>query len=160
MRYFLDTEFNGFCGDLISLALVPEFDTYRSYNSEDISIDSLYLATICKDPVPWVAENVIPLVDIGGPKYLSISQFGREITQYFRTTLYMTGDPRIEIITDWPDDIRYFCECLITKPGEMVDLGSLAFQMIRVDAYPTKLVGAVQHNALWDARALRALFVD
>jgi hypothetical protein len=160
MRYFLDTEFNGFGGGLISLALVPESDTYRTYHNEDIPLDSLYLATICKNPEPWVAENVIPLVDIGNPEYVPISQFGHKIAEYFRVHLYMTGDPRIEIITDWPDDIRYFCECLITKPGEMVNLGSFAFQMIRVDAYPTTLPGAVQHNALWDARALRHLFVD
>ncbi len=29
------------------------------------------------------------------------------------------------------------------------------FEMHRVDAYPTMLPGAVQHNAYWDAMALR-----
>jgi hypothetical protein len=32
---------------------------------------------------------------------------------------------------------------------------SIKFEMHRVDAYPTTLPGAVQHNAYWDAMALR-----
>ena len=31
MRYFLDTEFNGFGGDLLSLALVPEHGADEFY---------------------------------------------------------------------------------------------------------------------------------
>lgn len=58
------------------------------------------------------------------------------------------------LFADWPDDIRYFCQALITAPGEMVNIPRLTFHIVRVDAYPTTLEGAVQHNALWDARAL------
>ena len=63
------------------------------------------------------------------------------------------------IIADWPDDIRYFCQAIITAPGQMVNIPRLTFELARVDAYPSQLAGAVQHNALWDARALRALFI-
>lgn len=145
MRYFLDTEFNGFGGELISLALVPE----------DINAPELYLASVCKNPVPWVKENVIPRIYVNGKtSVFSVFLFGHQIVKYLK------DDPQPIIIADWPDDIRYFCECLITAPGQMVNINNLVFQMIRVDSYPTSLEGAIRHNALWDARALRKVFLD
>lgn len=36
-----------------------------------------------------------------------------------------------------------------------VNIPALTFEIFRVDSYPTELPEAVQHNALWDARALR-----
>jgi hypothetical protein len=66
---------------------------------------------------------------------------------------YDHGMPHV--IVDWPDDIRYLCQSLITGPGTMVNVQRLVFDMIRVDAYPTTLPGAVQHNAWWDAMALK-----
>jgi hypothetical protein len=144
MRYFLDTEFNGFGGQLISLALVPEY----------LSFPSLYLVAPCKDPGPWVAENVIPILSAAKSKKVPLDRFGKEIARF------LSNESHPIIVADWPDDIRYFCECLITKPGEMVNIPSLTFQMIRVDAYPTTVVGAVRHNAYWDAMALRQLFDD
>src|SRR5215212_4228086 len=52
VRYFLDTEFNGFGGALLSLALVPD-------DGQE------YYATIeCAEPiVPWVERNVMPYLD-------------------------------------------------------------------------------------------------
>ena len=59
MRYFLDTEFNGFGGALISLALVPEHG------------DQEYYATLpLPEPVhPWVERHVVPYLGSvpGGP---------------------------------------------------------------------------------------------
>ena len=68
---------------------------------------------------------------------------------------FLAGDEGPVIVVDWPDDIRYFCETIIVGPGKMIDIPGLTFEVFRVDAYPTDLPGAVQHNALWDARALR-----
>lgn len=43
-----------------------------------------------------------------------------------------------------------------TGPGTMIEVRpSIKFEMHRVDAYPTTLPGAIQHNAYWDAMALR-----
>lgn len=139
MRYFLDTEFNEFGGDLISLALVGEDGR------------ELYVATECENPGNWVKENVIPIVSCPGadPIEIDADQFGRAVA------MLLHDDKSPVIIADWPDDIKYFCQALIVGPGKMVAIKGLQFQMIRVDAYPTKLPGAVQHNALWDARALR-----
>lgn len=143
MRYFLDTEFNEFGGDLISLALVNEAGDRE-----------LYVATHCEVPGEWVKENVLPIVNCKGaiPILIEPHQFGSAIR------LFLEDDKLPSIIADWPDDIRYFCQAIITGPGEMVNIPRLQFQMLRIDAYPTELDGAVQHNALWDARALRHVF--
>jgi hypothetical protein len=141
MRYFLDTEFDGFGGALISLALVAEDGAY------------LYLATECETPTDWVRDNVMPIVTVPGavPTFIDPNEFGVAIA----TWLQFRNDPSPVIVADWPDDIRYFCQALIVGPGQMVNIPRLQFQMVRVDSYPTTLKGAVQHNALWDARALR-----
>lgn len=141
MIYYLDTEFNEFGGELISLALVHEDGRY------------LYVATECKEPGAWVAQNVIPIIEAPGADVVMIEphEFGAYIADF------LDGDLQPAIITDWPDDIRYFCQALIVAPGQMVNIPRLTFHLWRADAYPTTLAGAVQHNALWDARALRHL---
>lgn len=142
MKYFLDTEFNGYLGELISLALVAE-DGRELYL---LNIDRL------ENNVDWVRENVIPV--LGGidadPLCSTLDQIGPRIEEFF------AGDKEPHIVVDWPDDIKYLCEVLITGPGEMIRVPKMTFELARVDAYPTVLAGAVQHNALWDARALKA----
>jgi hypothetical protein len=138
MRYFLDTEFNEFGGDLISLALVREDGA------------SIYLVTDCPNPGAWVKDNVIPILFSGGDAVrIKPDEFGKGIA------LFLSGDLAPVIVSDWPDDIRYFCQAVITGPGEMIAVPQLQFVMLRVDAYPTDLEGAVQHNAWWDAMALK-----
>ncbi|ARB13593.1 hypothetical protein Ccr2_gp064 [Caulobacter phage Ccr2] len=146
MRYYLDTEFNGFGGELISLALVRE--------------DGKWLYLVYETPKavdPWVAENVIPIVHLPGLLPIHVShEAGAEFLAQF-----LAGDDSVEIITDWPDDIRYFCQAIIAGPGMLSPMvPNLKFSMVRTDAYPTTLPGAVQHNAVWDARALRHLMLS
>ena len=51
MRYFLDTEYNGIGGELLSLALVPDYG------------DELYLTLRNSDPpLDWVERHVVPFV--------------------------------------------------------------------------------------------------
>lgn len=147
MRYYLDTEFNEFGGDLISLALVRDDG------------ESLYLVyPDLQEYGPWVKDNVVPILwsipsPIPGMAYkLESHEEGARRIQSF-----LSGDPHIVIVTDWPDDIRYFCQAIITGPGMMINIPGIVFQMLRVDAYPTTLENAVQHNAWWDAMALRQL---
>lgn len=147
MRYFLDTEFNGFGGELLTLAMVREDG------------NSLYLGVppndLSADIDPWVLKNVLP-VATRIPRHVKFviadpDEFPGLIAEFLR------GDPRPYIVTDWPDDVSYFCRALITGPGLMCSVPSLRFEIVRVDAYPTELKGAVQHNAWWDAMALRHL---
>lgn len=147
MRYYLDTEFNEFGGELMSLALVRDDG------------ESLYLVyPDLEEYGSWVKENVVPILwSIPSPitgmayKVESIQDGARRIQEF------LAGDTHPVIVTDWPDDIRYFCQAIITGPGMMINIPGLVFQMLRVDAYPTTLEGAVQHNAWWDAMALREL---
>ncbi len=132
--FYLDTEFNGFGGELLSMALVG--DGAELY---------LRVAEAKDDLEPWVAENVWPIM--GDGIVAPVSEWGHMVARFL--------GGHVHIIADWPDDIRYFCQTLITGPGQMVNIPGLTFSMCRVDAYPTSLPGAIQHNALWDARALR-----
>src|SRR6185312_12186957 len=110
----------------------------------------LYIATDCWKPCLWVKENVLPIISLADatPFFINQDRFGQRIASF----LY--DDPMPVIVADWPDDISYFCKALITAPGQMVAIPKLQFHLLRIDAYPTDLPGAVQHNALWDARAL------
>jgi hypothetical protein len=153
MRYWLDTEFNGYEGALISLALVRE--------------DNEYLYVILPRPAnitDWVKENVMPILEAVPqrvkPKKLMHSQLGQAIETF------MKGDEDPVIITDWPDDITYFCENILTGPGTMINIPRLSFRMHRVDAYPNTIfdresgMAAVQHNAYWDALSLMVKCID
>lgn len=149
MKYFLDTEFNGFGGELISLALVREDN------------ESLYL--VYPEPLDrydvWVQKNVIPILwDIPSPLPGMAYQLKSRKDGAFRIQQFLQGDSTPQIITDWPDDIKYFCQEIITGPGQMINIPQVTFLMARVDAYPTELKGAVQHNAWWDAKALKEKF--
>ena len=145
MDYFLDTEFNSFGGELISLALVRE---------DDKSIYLVYPELESYDP--WVKENIVPILwDVPSSATCHALETKQEAAPLLQQ--FFQGDNHPRIITDWPDDIRYFCGELITKPGYMINVPSLFFCMVRVNAYPTMVEGAVQHNAWWDAVALKAL---
>lgn len=144
MNYFLDTEFNGFGGELISLALVREDG------------ESLYLIYDIKEQLdPWVKENVIPLLvkdKSENRKFVENRlQGANELAKFLK------GDDAPYIISDWPDDIKYFCQAIITGPGVMASIPRVIFDVVRVNAYPTQLEGAVKHNAWWDAMALKHL---
>lgn len=148
MRYYLDCEFNGMGGELLSLALVCENQTRHS----------LYLVREgMPDVEPWVAENVLPMIhadmNAPGPRIVLVAPLS-EWASAIESIL--EGDSDVTIVTDWPDDIKYVCELIITGPGTMINVRpSIKFEMHRVDAYPTDLPGAIQHNAYWDAMALR-----
>ena len=53
LRYFLDTEYNGWGGALLSLALVPEDGGQEVYVTLDWS----------GSVEPWVEQNVMPYLD-------------------------------------------------------------------------------------------------
>lgn len=144
MDYYLDTEFNGFGGNLISLGIVRE-DGECLY-----LINENYKKLVFID---WVEDNVIPIlkaVPIGViPEILSTTQFSYVLESFLK------GDDDIAIHVDWPDDIRYLMSLVITGPGTMINIPGFKTQVHRVDSYPTDLKPCYQHNAIWDAIALR-----
>ena len=142
MRYFLDAEFNGFGGELISLALVPE----------DASLPPFYEAVECVEPTAWVAQNVLPVL-----KTTPLSR--TEAADRFAEYLIDDEDPLL--VADWPEDIAHAARLLITGPGQMKPVRSLRFQLV-----DPVIVGAgdsaneTPHNAYSDAVALRAAVLD
>lgn len=149
--FFIDSEFDGFGGRLLSMALVPL----------DRAAESLYLQVNDAHEVQddWVRANVVPLIDLPLPDTVIRHRVARS---EFSSVIghYLSGLLRPHIVADWPDDIRYFCEALITGPGTMIKMPGFTTQLVRVDAYPTDLAGAVQHHAYWDAAALREILTN
>jgi hypothetical protein len=142
VRYFLDTEFNGFGGTLLSLALVPEDG------------EELYLTLASDDPVhPWVEQHVLPYLD-HVPVGLASPRMSRN-SAATAIAAYLAHDPAPEIVADWPDDIAYFNQLLLVAPGRMVEVPDLTFQLVTLPGFSTAENSAVPHNALHDARALR-----
>lgn len=138
MRLFLDTEFNGFGGSLMSMALVPEYPDVKEFYKELLMSEQLH---------PWVRENVVPHMVLAPCTY---SEFQQALGQY----LWEIGD--CTIVADWPDDIRYFCESLITGPGMMLSsIHSIKFELELGIRYQS----LVPHNALHDARAIRDVYM-
>jgi hypothetical protein len=147
MRYFLDTEFNGFGGELISLALVPEHGDQEFYA----------LLALPDELHPWVDRNVVPYLNA-----VPLSVQGGAMTRLEVAEglcAYLKGDLDPVIVADWPDDIAYFCSVLITGPGDMVPIGSLKFEFVSSPGFSTAAISRVPHNALHDARALRDFVV-
>jgi hypothetical protein len=143
MRYFLDTEFNGFGGALISLALVPEFGDQEFYA----------VVPLEDQPHPWVAQHVLPYVRTV-PAGMSADPIPREQAAR-ELAFYLQGDGEALIVADWPDDIAYFCKLLMTGPGQMVATGTLRFLLLDNTGFSTAENSRVPHNALHDARSLR-----
>ena len=156
MKFTIDTEFNGFGGELLSMALVPWEDDWAP---------SLYLRVPrALGPLEeWVKENVWPEMDqipwsVASSDWAMVSpvkEWAGIIARYLTDAEHRVGVPYI--IADWPDDIRYFCQTIITGPGEMAPIARMQFDVVRVDPWEAgfSTPGAVRHNAYWDAVALR-----
>lgn len=155
MRYFLDTEYNGWRGELLSLALVPEDGG-----------EEFYVTLDWPGPVQlWVQENVIPYLDMvpqallsprlalqdaahGLSAWLIREQEAQFFGQYDRPV-------HIEILADWPEDISQICSLLTIGPGLTVDVPPITFRLLRIPGFSPAANSKVPHNALHDARALR-----
>ena len=141
MRYYLDTEFNGFGGALLSLALAGE-------DGEDYYV----VIPFEGETTPWVTHHVVPyLRSVPDTLYNELDReaAARDVAAFLRT------DPDPEIVCDWPEDIALLWRLLQTGDGEIVDVTSLRFHFLRTPGFSTARNSAVPHNALHDARALR-----
>jgi len=142
VRYFLDTEFNGFGGALLSLALVPDDGTefYITLGSSE-------------EHLPWVEQHVVPFLD-----HVPIGLVSPRLSRpeaAVALSHYLSVDPAPEIVADWPEDIAQLCDLLMTGPGQMVPVPPITFQLVPLYGFSTAGSSAVPHNALHDARALR-----
>jgi len=143
MNMFIDCEYNGMGGQLISIALVPESD----------QLEPFYRELIINEPIEaWVNDNVLPLLN-----QTQFLQMGGIYAPCSRANLqadlamYLKQYDSIHLISDWPDDIKYFCDLLITGPGTRIDTPKLTMEIRR----DLDCVSEQPHNALADAIAIR-----
>ena len=142
LRYFLDTEYNGWGGALLSLALVPDDG------------EELYVTLDWQGPLEeWVERNVVPYLDSVAETLVSPRMSRPDAAR--TVAHYLAGDPDPLIIADWPEDIALLNALLVTGPGVMAEVPSLRFQFMALAGFSTAANSKVPHNALHDARALR-----
>lgn len=139
MKLFLDCEFNGFGGELISLALVDENNHY------------FYEVLEYSNSVTWVQEHVIPRLEKAPiPRKLFQTQLQKFLLQY----------DSLEIIADWPEDFTLFTQILIISAGNCMTIPALTMQLWMDNPIETYVASKNPHNALADAQALKDSYLN
>lgn len=142
MHFFLDTEFNGFGGELISLALVPADDSTSPWY--EVKEHEMGNGAI----IPWVKLNVIPVLNKTPLRPLLFKQsFQRYLTQFDKPT----------IICDWYSDAVHFCN-MMNGPTHASSL-SIEFTIKVIHHLGEDLQSDIPHNALADAIALKKWYI-
>jgi hypothetical protein len=127
----IDCEFNGFGGQLISMALVTEWG------------DEWYEVLDLPEKVDdWVGEHVVPVL------------FREPVNKdHFRLSLRMFLE-RVRnpvIMADWYTDLMYFFQCFQGEDhSQSMHIPLKAELLENMDYAPS----AIPHNALADARAI------
>lgn len=138
MKLFLDCEFNGFGGELISLALVDE------------QHQSFYEVLECPNPVPWVKDHVIPRLNQPPIQFKKFQS---------RLQIFLFQYDQIEIIADWPEDFALFIRSLVLSAGKCIRTPPLSMQLWMQDPIETHVPSQNPHNALADAQALKLSYL-
>lgn len=137
MRLFLDTEFNGFGGELMSLALVAE-DGREWYGvlGFPAEIDG------------WVYDNVMPALFDLRPTIGPTSEVN------FRAALqrFLTQFDNPTIIADWYADLHQFFGVFAGSNHTESWAYACRTELVLLDSYQSEF----PHNALSDARAIKA----
>lgn len=145
-RYYIDCEFDGHNGPLLSIAAVSD-DGF-----------TIYITTTEQALDPWVLANVVPKLDAPLAEIhvslasVPVNEVGAELIGF------IGSDDDMTVVADSPVDIARFCQAISTDPkgGYWPCMAQrIKFEVHDVDCYPTTLLGAVQHNAWWDAMALK-----
>lgn len=133
MKLYLDCEYNGLNGGLISMAMVSE------RNSEWYCV-----VDVPREIDPWVAEHVIP--------YLGEEPIGEKAFLHSLEAFLLEAGGA-EVYADWPADFEHLSRALtaISARKGFKLLLECTMHLIESD----ELHPAVPHNALSDARALR-----
>jgi hypothetical protein len=142
-RFYIDCEFDGHGGPLLSIAMVREDGRSLHVQTDALARDG------------WVLANVVPLMTSHAAD-LSWSCGVNGVGTLLRHFIGDIAHPII--IADSPVDIGRFCVAMTTGQNggwASAEYPLMTFEVHNVDCYPTDLPGAVQHNAWWDAMALR-----
>lgn len=129
---YIDCEFNGFAGQLISMAMVTD-DGREWY-------EVLPLPRVVD---PWVAMHVIPIL---GKESISQEEFRASFWRFLMQV------ERPEIIADWYADLVHFLSMFAGRRHDESVNYPCSLTLRGVPRY----VPEIPHNALSDARAIRA----
>ena len=134
MKIFIDCEWNGWGGNLISMALCAEDGS------------EFYEVLHCYSPTPWVKTNVVPNLNKGPINPVAFQS---------RLQDFLITFDSVHIIADWPEDLQHFCRVLITGPGKCMNTPHYFLEVQDISS-----ISALPHNALEDARALRGAYLN
>jgi hypothetical protein len=138
-RLYIDCEFNGFGGELISMALVDD--------------DGREWYAVLPEPSvwnEWVYDHVFPVINAISPTIVATSR------DEFRVSLqaFLSRYDNPIIVADWYTDLVHFFSAF----GGRDHTESIAYRCrseLRLDL--PDLAAEFPHNALSDARAIREL---
>lgn len=129
----LDCEYNSYKGELISIALVDLKNNRFFYQTLDHT---------CMNIDPWVQEHVIPYLFVNS---ISLDKIQKDLE------IFLSFYSEINILCDWPEDLKIFSDLLLTGPGTRINTAPITtFSLIRND-YEGSII---PHNALSDAYAI------
>lgn len=131
MNIYVDCEFNGFGGELMSLALVTD-DGVEWYECLPLP-DNIH---------PWVLDNVVPIM---GKSPIDKSGFIHSL----RSFLMRYENPTI--CADWYTDIVHFFQCFQGRDHTESFNYPCKAELRLIEEYKSE----TPHNALSDARAIR-----
>ncbi len=137
MRYYVDCEFNGSGGQLLSIALAREDGP------------ELYCVLPAHEYLqPWIVQNVVPALGQGSVSW-------ENCRWQLRNFLAKDGGPAT-FVTDWPEDVLHLMRLLVTAPLERMPPGAFRCLVLDLPGFVASEASAMPHNALEDAKALRA----
>lgn len=141
---FLDCEFNGHNGRLISMAMVSNLTGKEFYEVLHIPHDE-YIH-------PWVITNVMPILN---KPAISEEEFRSKFTDYM---LKHSGEP---VVADSPADFRYLLDYM-HQIDEKNRYRYLSIELIMMFVVPDRTKywphNPQEHNALSDAKTLLAWY--
>jgi hypothetical protein len=132
---FLDCEFDGHGGALISMALVS-----------DKGGEFYGVLPLPENVHPWVAEHVIPALD-AAPEPLE--------TFRKRLRTFLSHHKGETVVADWPADFGYLMQAFVGPTYDVAWEMDLEMRLITSHG----IVPARPHNALSDAIALMAWYL-
>lgn len=136
MRYFVDAEFNGFGGELISLAAVPEVNGPPPF----------YQAIGCQRPGLWVRTHIIASLHVRPRSW-------GEVAHLFAT--YLEADAAPLLVSDCPESLAHAALLLADKRGGRLIASRVGFELLPQSDFSAEAHSDLPHNAYHDAMALR-----
>ena len=100
MRYYIDCEFDGHNGPLLSMAIVCD------------EFVNIHITVINKATDPWVIANVLPVMEMHKATK-SVLVHGAAVGQIIRD--FLDVEDRPIIVADSPVDIGRFCKAISTN---------------------------------------------